>query len=45
MKARFDVISPINEPIVGRGPFVMNSGQEIRQAMADYESGKMGHLA
>ncbi len=36
---------PINEPIVGRGPFVMNSAAEIRQAMADYESGKMGHLA
>jgi redox-sensitive bicupin YhaK (pirin superfamily) len=35
---------PIDEPIVGRGPFVMNSPQEIRQAMADYQSGKMGHL-
>lgn len=36
---------PINEPIVGSGPFVMNSPQEIRQAMADYQSGKMGHLS
>ena len=36
---------PIDEPIVGRGPFVMNSPQEIRQAMADYQSGKMGHLS
>jgi len=36
---------PIDEPIVGRGPFVMNSTQEIRQAIADYQSGKMGHLA
>ncbi len=35
---------PIDEPIVGHGPFVMNSPQEIRQAMADYQSGKMGHL-
>jgi hypothetical protein len=35
---------PIDEPIVGRGPFVMNSAAEIRQAMADYQSGKMGHL-
>ncbi|MGZ8489205.1 MAG: pirin-like C-terminal cupin domain-containing protein, partial [Candidatus Binatia bacterium] len=35
---------PIDEPIVGQGPFVMNSSQEIRQAMADYASGKMGHL-
>ncbi len=36
---------PINEPIVGSGPFVMNTPDEIRQAMADYQHGKMGHLA
>jgi hypothetical protein len=36
---------PIDEPIVGSGPFVMNTAQEIRQAMTDYQSGKMGHLA
>lgn len=36
---------PINEPIVGQGPFVMNTTQEIRQAMADYLSGKMGRLS
>jgi redox-sensitive bicupin YhaK (pirin superfamily) len=36
---------PIDEPIVGLGPFVMNSQAEIRRAMLDYESGKMGHLA
>lgn len=36
---------PIDEPIVGSGPFVMNTPQEIRQAMADYQSGKMGHLS
>ena len=36
---------PIDEPIVGYGPFVMNSAQEIRQAVADYQSGKMGHLS
>jgi quercetin 2,3-dioxygenase len=35
---------PIDEPIVGQGPFVMNSSQEIRQAIADYQSGKMGYL-
>ncbi len=35
---------PIDEPIVGQGPFVMNTSQEIRQAMADYMSGKMGRL-
>ena len=36
---------PIDEPIVGSGPFVMNTDQEIRQAMTDYQSGKMGHLS
>jgi quercetin 2,3-dioxygenase len=36
--------APIEEPIVGYGPFVMNSPQEIRQAIADYQNGKMGHL-
>jgi quercetin 2,3-dioxygenase len=35
---------PIGEPIVGRGPFVMNTAAEIRQAMVDYQSGAMGHL-
>jgi redox-sensitive bicupin YhaK (pirin superfamily) len=35
---------PIEESIVGSGPFVMNTAQEIRQAMGDYQSGKMGHL-
>jgi quercetin 2,3-dioxygenase len=35
---------PINEPIVGSGPFVMNSREDINQAIADYQSGKMGHL-
>ncbi|MGE0130435.1 MAG: pirin family protein [Blastocatellales bacterium] len=36
---------PIDESIVGQGPFVMNNSQEIRQAMADYMTGKMGHLS
>jgi len=36
---------PIDEPIVGSGPFVMNTSQEIRQAMADYQSGKLGRLS
>jgi quercetin 2,3-dioxygenase len=35
---------PIDEPIVGGGPFVMNNTEEIRQAIADYQSGKMGHM-
>ncbi len=36
---------PINEPIVGSGPFVMNTAEEIRQAMNDYQQGKMGQLS
>ncbi len=36
---------PIKEPIVGSGPFVMNTSDEIRRAISDYQSGKMGHLA
>jgi redox-sensitive bicupin YhaK (pirin superfamily) len=35
---------PLDEPIAGYGPFVMNTQTEIRQAMEDYQSGKMGHL-
>lgn len=35
---------PFAEPIVGRGPFVMNSEAEIRQAYEDYQLGRMGEL-
>lgn len=35
---------PIDEPIVGHGPFVMNTAEEIYQAIADYQSGQMGAL-
>lgn len=32
----------IDEPIVGRGPFVMNNQQQIVQAIADFKSGRFG---
>ena len=35
---------PINEPVVSYGPFVMNYPGEIKQAIMDYEMGKMGEL-
>ncbi|MCC5862075.1 MAG: pirin family protein, partial [Gammaproteobacteria bacterium] len=35
---------PIDEPIVGHGPFVMNTRDEIRQAIADFNSGRFGQL-
>jgi redox-sensitive bicupin YhaK (pirin superfamily) len=35
----------IAEPVVGYGPFVMNSREEISQAIADYQSGRMGRIA
>jgi redox-sensitive bicupin YhaK (pirin superfamily) len=31
---------PIDEPIAGHGPFVMNTGDEIRHAMEDYRAGR-----
>jgi redox-sensitive bicupin YhaK (pirin superfamily) len=36
---------PIAEPVVGRGPFVMNSRAEIEQAFEDYQLGRMGEIA
>lgn len=36
---------PIDEPIVGHGPFVMNTRDEIAQAMTDFNSGRFGQIA
>ncbi len=36
---------PIAEPVVGQGPFVMNTRDEIRQAILDYQAGRMGSLS
>jgi len=35
---------PIGEPVVGQGPFVMNTREEIRQAYSEYQSGAIGRL-
>ncbi len=35
---------PFAEPVVGYGPFVMNTRREIEQAITDYQNGKMGHI-
>ncbi|MDE8654674.1 pirin family protein [Novosphingobium album (ex Liu et al. 2023)] len=36
---------PIDEPVVGYGPFVMNSEAEIRTAIDDFNSGRFGKAA
>jgi quercetin 2,3-dioxygenase len=35
---------PLNEPIARYGPFVMNTKEEILQAIEDYRNGKMGKI-
>ena len=36
--------APLNEPIVGYGPFVMNSKTEIDEAIRDFNSGRFGQI-
>ncbi len=36
---------PIGEPVVGQGPFVMNTREQIAEAIQDYQAGRMGHLS
>ncbi len=47
-KAALDVLliagSPLNEPVVRYGPFVMNTRQEILEAIDDYSQGRMGAI-
>lgn len=38
----FGHAKPFDEPVVARGPFVMNTMEEIEQAYQDYQDGKLG---
>ncbi|NHC03012.1 pirin family protein [Acinetobacter sp. 187] len=46
-EAKFLVLTgkPLNEPIQGHGPFVMNSKEEIIQAFHDFNQGKFGQIS
>lgn len=36
--------APIDEPVVMHGPFVMNTPQQIRDALADFQAGRFGAI-
>jgi redox-sensitive bicupin YhaK (pirin superfamily) len=36
---------PLREPVVQYGPFVMNTREEIEQALADYRNGRLAAVA
>ncbi|MCG8709184.1 pirin family protein [Brenneria sp. 4F2] len=40
----FGHAAPLNEPVVSHGPFVMNTREEIAEAIRDYQSGAFGDV-
>jgi hypothetical protein len=45
VKFLFLAAKPLNEPVVQYGPFVMNTREEIEQALADYRNGRLASAA
>ncbi len=41
LRALFFSAQPIDEPVAAYGPFVMNTWQEIEQAVGDYQAGRL----
>ena len=37
--------TPLNEPMVARASYVMNTEEQVHQVMKDYQNGKMGEVA